>query len=201
MPGKPLKTPPLFILRHGQTEWNLAGRLQGSLDSPLTSQGIQQAETQSRLLTAVFQEFAQVDVFVSPLGRAQQTAKIALAPHGIDAIVDARLAEVDAGDFQRKTHKDIEKEWPDIVERCADDFSFYLNAPNGEGEAQLRGRCLSFLNSLTKPSVLITHGITSTMLRGLACNLSFLEMRALPHTQGCIFRISGGEEVILKEAK
>ena len=68
--------PKIWFLRHGQTEWNRAFRLQGHLDSPLTDQGIAEAAQQAQVMPEVLAQ--KPDILVSPLGRAQQTAQIAL---------------------------------------------------------------------------------------------------------------------------
>jgi len=64
----------IYLLRHGETEWNTAGRFQGVLDSPLTSKGIVQAEVAARRLAHVAPAIHAM--FSSPLGRARQTADI-----------------------------------------------------------------------------------------------------------------------------
>jgi broad specificity phosphatase PhoE len=66
--------PEVYLVRHGQTEWNAVGRFQGKLDSPLTSQGRAEAAICGRLLAPVSGSLDAV--VVSPLGRAQQTSEI-----------------------------------------------------------------------------------------------------------------------------
>ena len=67
--------PELYLLRHGETEWNVQGRLQGRLDSPLTERGQEQARRQAELLAAL----PPMAAWASPAGRAVATARIALA--------------------------------------------------------------------------------------------------------------------------
>ena len=87
--------PELYILRHGETIWNRQGRYQGRKDSPLTQKGRQQAVRQRKLLNAI--ETLPRKVFVSPLGRTVETARLAVAaetptpdhaagPHGSAAL-------------------------------------------------------------------------------------------------------------------
>ena len=68
-----MKLPQIFLLRHGQTQWNAEGRFQGQMNSDLTQLGQDHAATQGRLLSTVFKDFPDIDVYGSPLGRVQQT--------------------------------------------------------------------------------------------------------------------------------
>ncbi|WP_179946746.1 histidine phosphatase family protein [Falsihalocynthiibacter arcticus] len=199
--GPNVEIPPIFILRHGQTEWNLGHRLQGSLDSPLTARGKEQAVVQQRLLAEVFaRETAQV--VVSPLGRTRQTAEIALRGHKLVSPprFDPRIAEISAGLWEGLERSEIKRLWPSSCQASCD-FEYYTGAINGEGVDKLRKRCTTFLNELTTTTVLITHGICSVMLRGILCGLEHQAMCKLPLTQGCIFEVRDGVEVILQEAK
>lgn len=193
--------PPVYLLRHGQTEWNLALRLQGSMDSALTPLGREQAAVQRRLLEPIVANQSP-DVVVSPLGRTRQTAEIAL--NGLDLSIaprfDARVAEINSGDWEGLERSEIALRWP-YSTKPSNDFEYYTGAANGEGCENLRRRCSEFLSELEKPTVVITHGVCSVMLRGILCNLTHEAMCALPLTQGCIFQIRDGEEVILQEAK
>jgi probable phosphoglycerate mutase len=193
--------PPIFLLRHGQTEWNLALRLQGSLDSPLTALGEAQAAGQGRLLSQILVH-ASPDVVVSPLGRTRQTAKIALRGHDLAQPVrfDARIAEINAGEWEGIAREEIARRWPDAAAATCD-FDYYTHAAGGEGYDGLHDRCQAFLAELTRPTIVITHGICSVMLRGLLCDLTYEQMCQLPLTQGCIFEVRDGKEVLLQEAK
>jgi broad specificity phosphatase PhoE len=83
----------IYLARHGQTEWNVAGRRQGRLDSPLTNLGLKQADRNAELLSA-----EGIDaVFTSPLGRAQRTASIIGSRLGLTVTVLDDLAEIDHG--------------------------------------------------------------------------------------------------------
>jgi hypothetical protein len=69
--------PEVLVLRHGQTEWNAEGRLQGHLDSPLTEKGLRQAQRQNEILQPY--DLTGFRFISSPQGRAHMTAQIALA--------------------------------------------------------------------------------------------------------------------------
>jgi broad specificity phosphatase PhoE len=65
----------IYLLRHGETEWNTQGRYHGTLDSPLTRRGRKQAEDVGRLLSAILKG-RNVAFYISPLGRTRETAEI-----------------------------------------------------------------------------------------------------------------------------
>lgn len=185
--------PELFVLRHGQTEWNVVGRHQGRLDSPLTETGRGQAVEQGQILTGLLADRADIIAQCSPQGRALKTAQIALPPRMQKPKIDDRLCEIHFGDWQGLTIAEIAQRWP---ERCGtldqDPFAWHFNAPNGESFDQIHSRTLAFLKALSGPAVVITHGITSRVLRGIWLGLEMDEMGALVGGQGCVYHLSHG---------
>ena len=97
----------MLLVRHGQSEWNALGRWQGSADPPLTDLGRLQALHAAQRIGAV-------DVIVaSPLDRALTTARIISEQIGVGPVViDAELAERDAGEWEGLTRAEIEQDWP-----------------------------------------------------------------------------------------
>ena len=88
----------IYFVRHGQTDWNLANRLQGLADIPLNENGIKQAEeTREKLKDIKFDV-----VFCSPLQRARKTCEI-ITNQNKDIIFDDRIVERDLGDYQGLT--------------------------------------------------------------------------------------------------
>lgn len=81
----------LYVVRHGQTDWNVAGRLQGSSDQPLNATGHQQAERAAASLASVVTP--PCIIVTSPLSRAHDTAVALAARLGVEVHADARLAE------------------------------------------------------------------------------------------------------------
>jgi len=184
--------PELFVLRHGQTSWNAEGRHQGQMDSALTELGRLQAMRQGRHLAALELSGRLVDCFVSPLGRARATAEIALAAIGRTATVDARLAEIDFGEWQGLTRAEIDLGWPDT--RGAHPFDWHFTAPRGEEFDVMLARVSAFLDHLGGPAVIVTHGITSRLLRGLWLGLDRAGMAALDGGQGVVFHLCDGRQ-------
>ncbi|WP_299041339.1 histidine phosphatase family protein [uncultured Tateyamaria sp.] len=188
--------PDLLILRHGETEWNREGRMQGEADSPLTDTGRAQAAAQGRLLAGV--DLAGWQMWTSPLGRCLETARIALGDQARFARQDRRLIEITLGDWTGRTRMQIAAQVPHLFDQDHG-MAWYDHAPGGEGLAGLHARTGAFLAALDAPAVIVTHGITSRMLR---CHYLGLEPDAfaeLPGGQGVIYHMSGGVQACLAE--
>jgi probable phosphoglycerate mutase len=156
--------PRLLLVRHGESEWNAAGRWQGQADPPLTDTGRSQAMRAARAIGAV-------DAIVaSDLQRARDTAEILAAAIGIGPVViDPRLRERHAGEWSGLTRADIHAEWPgyladDPLHREAESAPPGERRPPGwEPDEQLLERVLAALAELTTalPSgdaLVVTHG-------------------------------------------
>ena len=186
-----LRHPPLIIFRHGQTEWNREGIFQGRLDSPLTTMGRQQAVGLTALIEPWLGDLEWV-AFTSPTGRSKTTAAMALGPLDITPIHDERLVEVDIGDWTGMTEAEMSAlAGPDVPD---DPFLRNYYAPNGESFDDMCGRVKSFLDDLTGPTIISTHGITSRIIRGLILGLNQEGMRTIEGGQGCIFLLQNGEQ-------
>lgn len=196
-----MELPTLYLLRHGQTEWNVAGRFQGQMNSDLTDVGKGHAAAQGRLLGAVFKQFPDIDVYGSPLGRVRDTAKIALADHGRQPALRDDLMEITVGDWEGILKQEIEAGWPDLFNASQTSSELSLSSPNGENYDDMHERCHRFLSSLSGPSVIFSHGITITFLRKIACDLSYEAFTQLSNLQGCIYVIKDGQETLLTEPK
>src|SRR6187397_119767 len=98
----------IFLVRHGETEWNRARRYQGWSDSPLTPLGVAQAEAIGRRLSAV-PEAAAADIVASPIGRARRTAEIIAEclGHNPPLRLDDRLREISLGSWDGRDRREI----------------------------------------------------------------------------------------------
>ena len=181
--------PELYILRHGETLWNAENRMQGALNSPLTDKGKAQAARQGELLKGLNTDgFAAI---CSPQGRAFQTAGIAVASTIASIRTDERLREIGVGDWSGVVRSELQINVP-IADGPDGPIALYEHAPGGEGFDALEARCRDFLQSLTGPAVLITHGITSRMLRMILLDLDRDALGKLPGGQGNIFHLKNG---------
>lgn len=184
----------LFVLRHGETEWNVAGRLQGWRDSPLTARGIDQARAQGAILSRVCPR--DVRVRCSPAPRARATARIALAGRAADIVEDPRLVEIGLGDWTGCHLTDLRA----IVPAMADDPHMWkFTAPGGETLADMVARCQGVLADIDGPTILVTHGVTSRVLRCLALGWPPETLSDLPGGQGVVHHVAGGRAAILTQ--
>ncbi len=186
--------PTIWLLRHGQTKWNAERRIQGQMESPLTPTGIELAHQQARVMQDIMATGPAC--YVSPLGRAQATAAIALGK--AEFHTDPRLAEVHAGDWQGLTRSDVQTRWPDLHNASANGLELFTAAPNGEGFAAFQARIADFLSGLRGPSVVVAHGLLGQVLRGLTMGLTRLQMGALGNEQGCVHLLERGQEQVLR---
>ncbi len=98
----------IFLVRHGETKWNVQHRLQGNQDSPLTTKGIEQAYEVKRSL----EQYAIDQAYVSPLKRARDTAEILLKDRKLNPIVINNLREINLGPWEGKTRKETKLSHP-----------------------------------------------------------------------------------------
>ena len=184
--------PEVFILRHGQTEWNAQGRLHGHFDAPLSEIGRLQAAQQRDILARI--GATGCDVFASPQPRALETARIALGGFDVPIIRDRGLLEIGIGAWAGRYVSDLPICLPG-GEGEENLLPLYEAAPGGEGFAQLQTRCRGFLNKLRRPAVIVTHGITSRMLRVVLLGQKPEEIAAIDGGQGVVFQIKDGVQI------
>jgi len=182
--------PEIFVIRHGETEWNLSGRWQGDLDSPLTDKGLAQARDLGRMLREHGLSPDSHGFYSSPIRRARDTAAIALQEAGLEAgilIEDARLREISVGRWTG-IHREVIRAETGLSEN-ADFLEYYKATPEGERFEAVMTRAKAFLATLEGPSVIFTHGITSRFLRLVALDWQAERIGELPGGQGVIHHI------------
>jgi len=101
----------ILLVRHGETDWNLEGRVQGHTDRPLNPTGLEQA----RALADCLAPEELVAVYSSDLARARDTAAIVAHPHGVGVVLDPDLREKNFGSWEGSTGVEILERFPDAV--------------------------------------------------------------------------------------
>jgi broad specificity phosphatase PhoE len=183
----------IFLVRHGETEWNRARRYQGWSDSPLTPEGIAQAEALGRCLAALPEAVA-AEIVASPLGRARRTAEIMAECLGRreKLRVDDRLREISLGSWDGRDRRELRTANPDLF---AGDgrWEWYFRTPDGETYDGFAGRIAAWLAELgPEPLIVVCHGVVTRVLRGLHAGLPRAEALRLAVPQDRIFRLAGG---------
>lgn len=163
--------PKLFLCRHGQTDWNAEGRLQGQNDVPLNDLGRSQAKRNGRRLKEVLAgESDGFDFVSSPLSRAIDTMLIIRAEVNLQADgfrIEPRLIELSFGDWQGSTLGEIEERDPQgVSRRKADKWNFVPPGKGAESYDMLARRVVPVFEELTRPTVVVAHGgVTRSFLR------------------------------------
>jgi probable phosphoglycerate mutase len=197
-------TAPLYLLRHGETAWNIQRRMQGSKDSALTARGRAQAAAMGQALAVELAREPGPTVFLrSPLGRTCETASIIGRALGLDDgdwRDDPRLAELRYGTWEGSTWAEIEVDHPDALASWRADPEGYC-PPGGETHVQLRQRSAEALADIIASgtrTVVVSHGVSGAVMRGLLHGLDARAMFVLEKPQDAFFRLLAGvEEKIL----
>jgi probable phosphoglycerate mutase len=148
----------LLLVRHGQTDWNAEGRIQGIVDTPLSALGREQAAELAARLAA-----EPIDAIVSSdLVRARETAAPLAQARGLEVRAEPRLRERAFGIFEGHTYSEVEANWPSefaIWRRREPGYA----VPGGESYLALRARVLACLGELVADNagqsvLVVTHG-------------------------------------------
>lgn len=131
----------VYLIRHGQTEWNLKGKFQGSKDSPLTDRGRKQAEA----VAVSLKRNPPVHLYTSPLGRAQRTAEIIAKGYDIPLEADERLSEQCFGDAEGLNLDEVHARWPDLQQSRERD-KWNVSWPEGESYKDVDARLEDFVS-------------------------------------------------------
>ena len=193
----------LILVRHGESEWNRAGRIQGQVNSPLTDLGINQAKATRDYLSGILLN-QQLEIYTSPLDRALQTAEI--IAQGIDypsrkIIIEERLNDFNLGEISGTFGWDkVAEIFPEQAQlRLQDPMRFHPSG--GESGAEFEARLRSLLEDLMDDGTLklmVSHGIVNKFIRGILKNLSGKEIIDLGESQNSIYRLEQGEETEIK---
>jgi probable phosphoglycerate mutase len=176
----------IYLLRHGQTEYNVERRIQGRCDSPLTELGKAQARAMGETLRGLLAGQDGFKVVSSPQPRALGSAEIVAEHAGIAApiVTDARLQEVGCGSWEKHRHASLVERDPLIGEAPNFLSAWALYCTDGEGLDAASDRLASFLNWVEgKDLVVVSHGCAGSILRSLytgADRAGVLQSRSVP---------------------
>jgi broad specificity phosphatase PhoE len=163
------------LVRHGQTDWNVARRYQGQLDIPLNTEGIRQVEVLAELLAAKTFDA----IYSSDLQRAMQTAGIFQHGRNVAIIPDARLREIGFGKWEGECLKEVSAAYPQRFSQSAQDPTVPL-APGGESVSAVAARTGAFANEI---SGLFPDGHVLVVTHGLALATLICQVEGIPLTE------------------
>ena len=158
----------IYILRHGETNGNKAGRIQGSTDIPLNENGIRLAEETAELQFDI--------IYASPLSRARKTAEIVRGTHTTEIVIDDRIVEMNFGKAEGMLIKDInEKPENQNLKYCFTIPSKYQAKDGAESYEHIMARAKDFLENELRPLehtyenvLVVCHG---ALIRALLLNV------------------------------
>lgn len=193
--------PTIILLRHGETKWNVEGRYQGQLDSPLTSKGKEQAKRNALKLKKHLEVERSYKLFSSPLGRARESAFIVCETLGFskeEIVFDNRLKEFHYGLFEGKTKEECARLYPrELAEREADKLTYILEG--GESYEMVNQRLYSWLESVKKEKIIIVvaHEMINRALRGIYASYDNKTMLTLRQANDLVLKLENRAEYIL----
>jgi glucosyl-3-phosphoglycerate phosphatase len=132
----------LVLWRHGETDFNAAGRMQGWLDVELTPTGWNQA----RFAVPALARFDPAVVVASDLRRATDTATVFTDATGVSLRIDKRLRETNLGQWQNRTDNEVERDWPGGLARWRGDAT--SAPPDGESRVEVAKRTVEVVTEL-----------------------------------------------------
>jgi probable phosphoglycerate mutase len=185
--------PVVYYIRHGETEWNAMGRLQGAQDIPLNALGRRQAAKAGGILTDLIaragHDESSLAFIASPLSRARLTMELVrqtmnLSPD--DYALDDRLREIGYGRWEGSTLAQMQAADPELFARRQAD-KWTVPPPDGESYAQVQARMRDWYDSLKADTVAVAHGGTARALM-VALGIETPERAAdLPIEQGAVY--------------
>ena len=193
----------LYLVRHGQSEWNRAGRIQGRRESPLTALGREQAAGLGRMLRTALPDPG-IDIAASPLARAFETATIIAGELGRaagDVRVDERIDDFDVGVLAGYPGWDaVAADHPGLARlRLEDPIRFH--PPGGESGAGVLTRARGFLaarEAAGRDTLVVCHGVINKFIRAAARGITGGDIIALGEDQDVVYRLDGTTETELR---
>jgi probable phosphoglycerate mutase len=193
-----LPVPVLYFMRHGETDFNAAHRLQGQYQTSLNAKGRQQAEVGGDLLRDLFErdrlQASNLSYASSPLNRARETMEIVRRRLSLDPQVyetDDRLMEISYGAWEGLTLPEVEADEPGVLKRRERE-KWDFAPPGGESYRDVGKRVADWYASVKRDTVVTAHG---GVARVLMANFHILPEEEATHAeiaQGVVYVFSGG---------
>jgi probable phosphoglycerate mutase len=185
--------PPIYFVRHGETDWNVQGLIQGWTDTPLNGKGHVQAEAVARALLNVPGFSPDFSFVVSPLQRARQTmgyiaGALALEPQQIS--IEPAVTELGFGVWEGKPFWEL-KASPVYPAHPEDRYFWRPDA--GESYEDGHARINQWLDTLDRPTVVVAHGAIGRCLIAEMAGLPRRDLVELVMRQGYYCRLEGGK--------
>lgn len=178
-----------YLARHGETEWNRDGRMQGRLGGPLTEKGYAQA----RLLGQTAKAMGVTHIVASPLPRALETAQIVGAAAGVAPVTSEALMETDFGQCSGLREVDIEARFPGLRQERERD-KWHHRWPGGESYADMAARLETLVRGeIVRPGCLvIAHQSINRVITQLMGPASIGDVLKMAQPSDVMLRLGDG---------
>lgn len=167
----------LIFIRHGQTDWNVQGKIQGSYDSELNATGIEQAMSLSEKLFNLNYKFSKI--YSSPQKRALKTAEILSKSSNVDYISVKDLQEMNMGKWEGLSWREVEENYPNEYKEWHLNRR-YTKTPEGESYQDMLERVLKAIHKIINENnenvVIVSHSAVIMCLQCYVTNTPFNEM-------------------------
>lgn len=188
--------PPVFVTRHGQTDWNAEMRLQGQAETDLNATGRRQAVANGRLLRRLMDDPAGFSYVASPMRRTRETMEIIRVELGLRAkgyALEPRIVEIHFGDWQGYTFPELERSDPGATARReADKWNFVPPGAAAESYVALAERIRPWLANLEGPALVVTHGGVIRAMFHILNGVSGPDVSTMPVYQDRVLLIESG---------
>jgi probable phosphoglycerate mutase len=193
-----VNAPLFYFIRHGETDWNVERRLQGTRDIPLNGRGRRQAaqcgDTLLGLIKSGSRTATDFTFVSSPLSRARETMDIVRGALGLppaDYITDQRLAELSFGRWEGRTYKEIGASDPAAL-KVRDRDRWNYRPPDGESYADLLVRLRAWHDGVTGNIVVTSHGGVARAVMVMFGVRTTAEVPVGDIEQGVVFEFAPG---------
>lgn len=188
---------PIYLTRHGQTDWNATARVQGQAEADLNALGRRQAALNGEKLARLIPDPSGFRFIASPMRRTRETMEIIRDKMGLPRDgyeTEPRIIEVHFGDWQGSTFAELETVAPGTsVAREADKWNFVPPGAAAESYAMLAERVRPWLAELRGPALVVTHGGVIRALFHMLNGLSDKAAGEMVVYQDRVLKLEGGK--------
>ena len=183
----------LHLVRHGETDINASGRLQGTTNSTLTSRG----RAQARELAVASLTWDPIAVYSSPLQRARGVASAIGDLSGLAVTDEPRIIEMDMGDLEGVTVQEMRDDWPDLYQGWRRDASS-VTMPGGESLGDVQRRAMAAIDEIDERHdaddtiIAVTHNFTIRCIVAAVIDLPLANINHMDLSLGSRTTITSG---------
>ncbi len=183
----------LHLVRHGETDINASGRLQGTTNSILTARG----RAQARELAVASLTWNPVAVYSSPLQRARRVAGAIADLSGLAVTDEPRIIEMDMGDLEGVTVQEMRDGWPDLYQGWRRDASS-VTMPGGESLGDVQQRAMAAIDEIDArydaddTIIAVTHNFTIRCIVAAVIDLPLANINHMDLSLGSRTTITSG---------